>query len=205
MARERSSSIIYYGKINEELDVPSETWTHGHCAINCNDWKIIQIFYHGAVRLINQMWSGSYIFKAASRHTIGIVEYSPPPFDQANLELFRYEGEFKITSARAVDSMGVAIDINVVPYLDYSELLNTNAEDLTTKSEDLKYGYQLGRKFRKTKLLNPAVMTSMNTSDFKRDLYLDNELYKGDIDIYTDGTIMTKSNQILRREKVVGA
>ena len=37
--------------------------------------------------------------------------------------------------------------------MDYSELLNTNAEDLTVKSEDLKVTYMQGRRFRKTAIL----------------------------------------------------
>ena len=41
--------------------------------------------------------------------------------------------------------------------MDYSELLNTNAEDLTTKSEDLKVTCLHGRRFRKTAILSKSL------------------------------------------------
>ena len=68
-------------------------------------------------------------------------------------ELFEYIGEFKILSVKSVNEQGEKESTTIHRVMDYSELLNTNAEDLTTKSEDLKVTYMHDRKIRKTAIL----------------------------------------------------
>ena len=78
-----------------------------------------------------------------------------PSSQRYNLnELFEYLGEFKITYVVANNMEGDKEPISIKRVMDYSELLNTNAEDLTTKSEDLKVTYIQGRRFRKTLILS---------------------------------------------------
>ena len=75
--------------------------------------------------------------------------------ERANLnKLFKYLGEFKIIHAVANNLEGDSEPISIKRVMDYSELLNTNAEDLTTKSENLKVKYVQGRKFKRTHVLS---------------------------------------------------
>ena len=67
-------------------------------------------------------------------------------------ELFTYLGEFRILSVTANNLEGDTEPILIQRVMDYSELLNTNAEDLTVKSEKLKVTYKHGRKYRKTRV-----------------------------------------------------
>ena len=81
-----------------------------------------------------------------------------PSSERYNLnELFEYIGEFKIKSVSANNIEGDKEPVSIKRVMDYSELLTTNAEDLTVKSEDLKVTYMYGRRFRKTSILSKSL------------------------------------------------
>lgn len=68
-------------------------------------------------------------------------------------ELFNYLGEFIVLSATGKNLEGAKESIGIKRVMDYSELLETKAEDLTVKSENIKVTHLQGRTFRKTMLL----------------------------------------------------
>ena len=76
--------------------------------------------------------------------------------------------------------------------MDYTELLTSNAEDMTTKSEDLSSTYTYGRKVAKTTLKQPN-LNNQHTSNHNTELYLqDGELYEGYYHIHlSDNSAMT--------------
>ena len=67
-------------------------------------------------------------------------------------DLFTYLGEIRVLSVTGNNLEGEKEPISIKRVMDYSELLNTNAEDLTVKSEKLKVTYKHGRKYIKTRV-----------------------------------------------------
>ena len=67
--------------------------------------------------------------------------------------MFIYLGYFKVLSVTAYNLEGDREPITIKRVMDYTELLDTNAEDLTVKSEDLNVTYKQGRTFDKTVVL----------------------------------------------------
>lgn len=69
------------------------------------------------------------------------------PIGEGSLnELFIYSGTLRIKSVIAVNSDGEKVYCVIKKVMDYAELLNSNAEDLTVASEDLKSEYSSGEK-----------------------------------------------------------
>ena len=123
----------------------------GECAVAGNVGSLV-IYYRGNIVIES---------KLPDDYTIGL-EYGKliisPSSRTMNLnELFRYLGEFRILSitAKTIEENEEIVSIKRV--MDYSELLNTNAEDLTVKSENLKLTYMQGRTFRRTTILPKGV------------------------------------------------
>ena len=70
--------------------------------------------------------------------------------------------------------------------MDYTELLNTNSEDMTTNSEDLSASHIHGKKVAKTTLKQPYI-NNLNTSTHDGELYLqDGTLYEGYFHVHLD-------------------
>ena len=104
-------------------------------------------------------------------------------------ELFEYIGEFKIRSAIGYNEFERQ-PITIVSVLDYSELLNTNAEDMTTKSEDLKATYLHVTTLKKTRI-SKKVYENLDTSTAEINLSLNGSIYEGFFHLHVDGTAMT--------------
>ena len=121
----------------------------GSCTIEGGNIKAIQIVYRGAI-VINSKLQSNYIIEANNNKII----IAPYGIVQPLKELFNYEGEFKIMSIKAIGGDGKKVPCSAERVMDYSELLDTNAEDLTIKSENLKVTYLHGRKVRKTIILS---------------------------------------------------
>ena len=174
-------TTLYYGK--------------GDCVVNGNV-SSITIVYRGAIA-INTKFPDGYTIKAGYNKLI-IEPFLNP---QSLSDLFSYLGWLKINSATATNIDGNEEYITIKRYMDYSELLTSNAEDLTVKSEDLKVTYLHGRTFRRTSVVK-KVIENLNTSTLEKDLYLDNEPYTGNYHLHIDGTAMsgikhTEHSQIL--------
>ena len=141
----------------------------GYCNIEGhNEVRGVQIAYRGAVKITN----ANENFHIAANDKMIIIF----PLGEGFLtELFTYKGELKITSVIVSDNGGERIPTTVKRVMDYSELMDTNAEDLTTNSERLNAGYKYRGKVRKTIVIDNII----------KNQYSDNELYLRNGDAYT--------------------
>ena len=169
----------------------------GSCTIEGSGIRGVQIKYRGAIE-IDDKTTNSF---AIAHQNNGIMIF---PIGEGTLnDLFNYTGEFKITSVIAADNNGKGVAVSVRRVMDYTELLNTKAEDMTTKSEDLSATHISGRKVDKTRLKQPNI-NNQHTSRHDGELYLkDGTLYEGSYHIHLDnnsamtGGEHTKASQSL--------
>ena len=159
---------------------------NGSCTIEGSNIRVIIIRFRGAIE-INDKTSDSF---AIISQKDGIMVL---PIGEGTLnELFTYVGEFKIISVSAVDNNGDGVPTSIHRVMDYTELLNTNAEDMTTNSEDLSATHVHGRKVAKTILKQPN-LNNQHTSKHNTMLYLqDGTKYDGYYHIHLkDNAAMT--------------
>ena len=126
-------AVLYYGG--------------GDCTIEGNVGSVV-IYYQGAIAIKSKLPDGYNITTEDGKLNISTTGRT------RNLnDLFSYMGYFKIKSVSANNLEGEKEPVSISRVMDYSELLNSNAEDLTVKSEDLKVTYKVGRAFRKTSVI----------------------------------------------------
>ena len=146
----------------------------------------VEIRYRGAIE-IDDKTSDSFVI---THQKNGIMIF---PIGEGTLsDLFDYTGEFKITSVTVADNNAQKVSTTIHRVMDYTELLNTNAEDMTTKSEDLSVTYVSGNKVAKTLLKQPN-LNNQHTSEYNTELYLeDGTKYEGYFHIHlADNAAMT--------------
>ena len=159
---------------------------NGSCTIEGSEIRGVEIRYRGAIE-INDKTSDSF---AITHQKNGILVF---PIGEGTLnELFDYRGEFKITSVIVADNNAQKVPTTIHRVMDYVELLNTNAEDMTTKSEDLSTTHTYGRKVAKTLLKQPN-LNNQHTSDIDTSLHFKNgNKYEGYFHIHlADNSVMT--------------
>ena len=159
---------------------------NGSCSIEGIDLVAIDIHYQGNIE-INDKTSDSF---AITTQKNGIMIF---PLGEGTLNnLFDYVGEFKIISANAVDSNSDNVSTSIHRVMDYVELLNTNAEDMTTKSEDLSATHISGKRVAKTILKQPYI-PNLHTSGHSSGLYFeDGTRYEGYYHLhFADNAAMT--------------
>ena len=159
---------------------------NGNCTIEGSEIRGVEIRYRGAIE-IEDKTSDSFVI---THQNNGILVF---PLGMGTLnDLFDYVGEFKIISVSAVSSNSGKVPTSIHRVMDYTELLNTNAEDMTTKSEDLSATHTHGRKVAKTILKQPYIK-NQNTSNLDTSLHLeDGTKYDGYYHIHlADNSAMT--------------
>lgn len=136
---------------------------NGDCTIEENhDVRGVEINYRGAVEVSKTSGDGTEIAVGKDK----IIVFS---LDGSNLtELFSYVGEIKIISVIVADSNAEQVPTTIKRVMDYSEMLNTNAEDMTTTSENLNAGYRHKQKVSATKVVSGSDLVT-------RDWELENE------------------------------
>ena len=159
---------------------------NGSCTIEGSDIRGVEIRYRGAIE-INDKTSDSFVI---AHQKNGIVIF--PTGEGTLSELFDYKGEFRITSVMVADNNAQQVSTTIHRVMDYTELLNTKAEDMTTKSEDLSATHTYGRKVAKTFLKQPN-LNDQHTSTHNAELYLqDGTKYEGYFHVHlADGATMT--------------
>ena len=163
---------------------------NGNCSITGSDIRGVEIRYSGAIK-IEDKTSDAFV---VMNHSNKILIF---PIGEGTLnELFDYIGEFKILSIIVADNNAERIYATIHKVMDYAELLETNAEDMTTKSEDLSATYVSDKKVSKTSI-NRQNLNNQHTSGsgslYETHLYLeDGTLYIGDYHIHlADNGAMT--------------
>ena len=158
----------------------------GNCSIEGSDIRGIQIRFRGAIK-IEDKTSDSF---AITHQGNGILVF---PIGEGTLnDLFDYVGEFKILSVIVADNNAQKVPTTIHRVMDYTELLTTNAEDMTTKSEDLSSTYVSGGIVAKTALNQPN-LNNQHTSGLGVDILLkDGTKYDGYFHIHlSDNAAMT--------------
>ena len=159
----------------------------GKCTIEGNV-RGVHIKYRGAIK-ISDRTSDSFVIVQQNN---GIMIF---PIGKGTLnELFDYVGELKILSAQSANEQGEKDPTTIHRVMDYTELLHTKAEDMTTKSEDLSSTHVSGSKVSKTSLNQPYI-NNLNTSTHNVELYFKNgDKYDGYFHIHlADNAAMTES------------
>ena len=159
---------------------------NGECSIEGSDIRGVEIRYRGAIK-IDDKTSDAFVINHQKN---GIMIF---PIGEGVLnELFSYTGEFRILSVIVADTDAKKVPTSIHRVMDYTELLTTNAEDMTTKSEDLSATYVSGYKVAKTSLKQPN-LNNQHTSNQNGELYLEGgTLYDGDFHIHlADNAAMT--------------
>lgn len=123
----------------------------GNCSIEGHIGSLV-IYYRGNIVIENKL-PDDYKIELGK----GKLIISPSSKTRSLNELFRYLGKFRIFSITANDIDGNTAEIRIKTVMDYIEQLNTKAEDLTVKSEDLKVTYIHGTTFRQTYILPRGV------------------------------------------------
>ena len=158
----------------------------GSTTIEGSDIRGVEIRYRGAIE-IEDKTSDSFVITHQKQ---GIMIF--PIGDGTLNELFDYTGELRITSVTVADSDAKKVPTTIHRVMDYVELINTKAEDITTKSEDLSATYTYGSKVAKTLLKQPN-LNNQHTSNYNTELYLeDGNLWQGGFHIHlSDNSAMT--------------
>ena len=123
----------------------------GNCTVEGNVGSLV-IYYRGNI-VIEDKLPNDYTIEIGKGN---LIINTSSRVQNLN-ELFNYLGEFRVLSVTANNLGGDRESVSIKRVMDYSELLDTNAEDLTVKSENLKVTYLQGRKFRKTTLLSKGI------------------------------------------------
>ena len=169
--------------------MPKLYYGNSSCTIEGSDIRGVEIRYRGAIE-IEDKTSDSFVI---AHQNNGILVF---PVGEGTLnDLFDYTGEFKIISVIVADNNGEKVPTTIHRVMDYTELLNTKSEDMTTNSEDLSSTYIHGRKVSKTSLKQPYI-NNQHTSTHDGELYLeDGTLYQGSFHVHLDGSAAMTGNE----------
>ena len=174
----------------------------GNCTIESPDANGVQIRYKGAIKIKDKTSDNYHIATGNNKiiiFPIGVV--------QPLSELFEYNGSFNIISVLVADSNGKKVSTTIKRVMDYAELIDSNAEDLTVNSERLRAGYSYGATVRKTSV-DKNIIKSLHTSNHDGDLFTsDGSPYSGYYHIHPDGSAMsgkehTEGSQYLYYKKI---
>jgi hypothetical protein len=140
---------------------------NGECSIDGDNIAGVQISYTGTIQIEDQSPEGYELMEGNNQILIF------PLNSNASLNnLFNYVGTFNIDNIIVSDNNLQRVTCQIKRVMDYSQLLNTNAEDLTTNSEDLNSGYKvtsLNKRF-----INTPTINNLNTAEQQGSLYLEN-------------------------------
>ena len=153
---------------------------NGECEIRGNDVKACQIFVDAPVE-VKDNTSHQFMVKV---HDNSINFGQIREGDSELTNLFNYTGDLKVVSATAVTSDGNLVSCKIKKVMDYAELLNTKAEDMTMLSEELKTTSKKNNIVTKMKIVDPIVS---NLNSIEGQFYLENGTpYSGQFHIHSD-------------------
>ena len=159
---------------------------NGNCTIEGSGIRLVFMKYRGAIE-IDDKTSPSFVINERNNRIL-IFRMGKGTLNN----LFDYVGEFKILSVVAINSNSEKAPTTIHRVMDYTELLNTKAEDMTTLSEDLSSTYTHGRKVAKTILKQPYIPNLHTSTDNVELFFKDGTPYKGSYHIHlADNAAMT--------------
>ena len=157
---------------------------NGECTIEGSEIRGVEIRYRGNIG-VEKTANDNFVLV---HNNNGIIIF---PLGEGYLnELFNYNGTMKILSAIVADNNGERVLCIIKRVMDYSELLNSTAETMTTKSEDLSSGHSSPKVITET----PQIIENLRTK-YEGQFYLgDGSIYGGAYHIHLkDSSCMTGS------------
>ena len=141
------------------------TYGGGNCSIEGSDIRAVHIFYTGSVEVDDKTPNGYEIMMGNQQIIIFPINPQIPLND-----LFTYEGLFTITSIIVSDSNAQLVSSRILRSMDYPEIMQSKAEDMTIKAEDMSTGHHYG--IPKTNSLKQSAIENLNTASQGGSLYL---------------------------------
>ena len=149
----------------------------GNCTIEGTEIRGVQIRYRGAIEITKTCGDNAILMEKNN----GIIIFI---FGEGYLnDLFSYVGDFKVISVIVAGKNGENVSTSIKRVMDYSELMDSKAEDLTTKSEDLSAGYVHKRKVTRT-TVNEKYLKNQHTDG--QYFFKDGTSYSGAYHIHLD-------------------
>ena len=174
----------------------------GVCTIETSQIVGLQISYRGKIKIDD---------KTSDSHQLMVNEKSIMIFPMSSInvlsELFEYSGEFRILSVVASDSASNKVPVQIKKQMNYSEMLDTNAEDLTINSEEINVGYRYKNKIKKTSIKQKTIDNLHSKGGL---YYYDGIEYRGSYHIHKEtgqamtGATHTKDSVNLQVKKIKG-
>ena len=174
----------------------------GRCTIETSQIVGLQISYRGKIKIDD---------KTSDSHQLMANEKMIMIFPMSNVsvlsELFEYSGEFRILSVVASDSASNKVPVQIKKQMNYSEMLDTNAEDLTINSEEINVGYRYKNKIKKTSFKQKTIDNLHSKGGL---YYYDGIEYRGSYHIHKEtgqamtGATHTKDSVNLQVKKIKG-
>ncbi len=151
----------------------------GACNIEgSNNIKGVQIHYTGDIHIIDKTPDGYELLE--KNNTILIFAINS---DKVLHDLFEYKGYLKIKSILVGGNNGEKLNSTIRRSMDYAELIQSNAEDMTINSEDLNVTHRSG--YVKKSSINVPTINNLNTDNYDIQLFLGSgEAYTGAFHIY---------------------
>tara|TARA_R100000808_G_scaffold22905_1_gene50210 strand:+ start:8696 stop:9349 length:654 start_codon:yes stop_codon:yes gene_type:complete len=168
---------------------------NGECTIEGSQIRGVEIRYSGNVAI--QSTAGDNFFSFNLNQAILII---PAGGKSGYLkDLFMYHGDLKINSIIVAGENGERLSCKIIKVVDFAEFLDTNAEELTTLSENIN-STLFGRK----RIIEKKVIENLNTTQEQVKLFLeDGSPYSGYFHIHIEsnkpmtGAIHSKKSKML--------
>ena len=152
---------------------------NGDVTIEGSEIRGVQLKYQGSIK-VEKTCGDNFVLMHQNK---GVLIF--PLGDGYLNDLFIYSGNLKITSVAVTNNNGESVPCTIKKVMDYSELLNSTAETMTTKAEDLKAGHTHTREIKET----PQVLENLHTKDRSTPFYLsDDSVYEGAYHIHFGDT-----------------
>tara|TARA_Y100000310_G_C20677187_1_gene813756 strand:+ start:2502 stop:3131 length:630 start_codon:yes stop_codon:yes gene_type:complete len=152
---------------------------NGNCTVEGTNIRGVQIKYRGTITITKDKTSSSF---AIAHRNKGIMVYPIGRGEYLN-ELFDYEGEFHISSILVGNEDAELVYTNINRVMDYSELIYSNAEDMTNLSEELSAGYTHGTK-PSISSSEQEIVPNLSTADNIKLYYADGIEFHGSFHIH---------------------
>ena len=160
---------------------------NGECTIEGTEIRGVQIEIESSNLKIEKTTSDNFhLVSNKSRILIFSTPQSATPSTYSGgflNDLFIYSGTLKIKVVIAINSSGERVPCSAKRVMDYSELLNSKAEDLTVFSEDLRSEYYVKREIIEDK--NPIIENLQPRGEY---YLIDGSSYRGYYHIHLNTT-----------------
>lgn len=171
---------------------------NGTCNIEGENIRGVQIFKIGNTAIVDKTPDGYELMQNDNQILIFGLTSS-----LSLTELFEYEGELNIIKVIVADKDGNSVSTIIKKVMDYSELIDSESEYLTVKSEEFNRGYVYKNKLKESSI-NKPIITNQHTSSHDGELYKkDGSLYEGSFHIHKNNRMaMSGSNHTEESEEL---